>query len=101
MKKMTLFFFFFVLIVSAQENLQELATGYIDSQENFSTEISQEKFFMHTNKSLYFSGEKIWYKVYVVSDIDNTPNYQTTNLHVNVYSSKKELVEIILVFVEN
>mgnify|MGYP001059220832 CR=1 FL=1 len=101
MKKITLFFFFFVLIVSAQENLQELATGYIDSQENFSTEISQEKFFMHTNKSLYFSGEKIWYKVYVVSDIDNTPNYQTTNLHVNVYNSKKELVESSLVFVEN
>ncbi len=52
----------------------------------------QEKIFVHTNKTLYFSGEKIWWKAYVVSDSDDTPLVTTTNLYVNLYDSQKKLI---------
>ncbi len=54
--------------------------------------IQQEKFFLHTNKTTYFSGEKIWWKAYVVSDFNNKATTNTTNLYVNFYDSAKKLI---------
>ncbi|MBU2940091.1 hypothetical protein KO494_11125 [Lacinutrix sp. C3R15] len=99
MKKITLLFCFFSLVIYSQENEQELVANFINSQTIFNN-ANQEKFFMHTNKSLYFSGEKIWYKIYVVNDVTGVPNYKTSNLHVNIYNDKKELIKSDLVFVE-
>jgi hypothetical protein len=55
-------------------------------------DIQQEKFFLHTNKTTYFSGEKIWWKAYVVSDFNNKATTNTTNLYVNFYDSTKKLI---------
>ena len=55
-------------------------------------DLQQEKFFLHTNKTMYFAGETIWWKAYVVSDFNNKVINNTTNLHVNLYDSYKVLI---------
>jgi len=60
-----------------------------------------EKYFIHTNKTTYFSGEKIWFKTYTVEDGSNLPFIESTNLHVNLYNDALELIHSELVYVEN
>ncbi|MFB9054456.1 hypothetical protein ACFFVB_15310 [Formosa undariae] len=63
-----------------------------DNPEYFNT-YAQEKFFLHTNKTMYFSGEKIWWQAYVVSDFSNKPMLETVNLHIALYDSNKTLLQ--------
>lgn len=63
--------------------------------------IFKEKIFLHTNKTTYFSGEKVWFKAYMVNDINNLPSYATTNLYINLYDSSYHLISSKLFFVEN
>ncbi len=51
-----------------------------------------EKFYLHTNKSSYYAGEKMWLKAYIVNDTDNRLSTQTTNLHINIYDIDKNLI---------
>lgn len=60
-----------------------------------------EKYFIHTNKTTYFSGENVWFKSYVVEDGTNAPFFETTNLHLNLYNEALELVHKELIYVEN
>jgi hypothetical protein len=60
-----------------------------------------EKFFLHTNKTNYYPGEKIWFKAYIVNDTDDKLSRQTTNLQLNLFNSNKELVLSQLHLVEN
>ncbi|PHS10068.1 MAG: hypothetical protein COA88_03325 [Kordia sp.] len=63
--------------------------------------LKQEKFFLHTNKTTYFTGEKIWFKAYIVDDLTNTPFIETTNIYANLYNSKNKLISSHLFYVEN
>ncbi|PWI29518.1 hypothetical protein DI383_11965 [Flavobacteriaceae bacterium LYZ1037] len=101
MKHLTMVFICFVCSFSfSQDELKNEATTFINSNPIFSN-LSKEKFFLHTNKTTYFSGEPINYKAYVVSDNTNLPSPITTNLHLSMYNFKKELIKHQLVFVEN
>ncbi|CAM1339567.1 hypothetical protein [Tenacibaculum aestuarii] len=60
--------------------------------------IKQEKFFIHTNKTIYFAGEEVWWKAYIVSDFNNNPTTNTSNLHLNFYDNKKKLISSNLFF---
>ncbi|PKG52378.1 hypothetical protein [Olleya sp. 1-3] len=59
-----------------------------------------ENFYLHTNKDVYFTGENIFFKAYVVNEVDNTPNMDTKNLHVNLYNNENKLVSSQLFHVE-
>ncbi|MBQ0787821.1 MAG: hypothetical protein KBT69_09985, partial [Oceanihabitans sp.] len=43
-----------------------------------------ESFYLHINKSIYFSQEEIFFKAYVVHEEDNKPSLETSNLHLNL-----------------
>lgn len=60
-----------------------------------------EKFYLHTNKTSYLAGENIWFKAYVVNDTDKKLSDHTTNLHINIYDSNKELILSNLFHVDN
>ncbi|WP_290701522.1 hypothetical protein [Lacinutrix sp.] len=60
-----------------------------------------ENFYLHTNKSLYFAGESVFLKAYVVNESSNKPNLETKNLHVNLYDFNNQLVFSTLFFVQN
>ncbi len=64
-------------------------------------DLQLEKFFLHTNKTSYFPGEKIWFKAYIVNDTDNKASANTSNLHINLYNSQKELVSSTLFLANN
>lgn len=84
----------------SQQKSSSIANDFL-SQNNYLHELQLEKFFLHTNKTTYYSGEKIWFKAYIVSDTDNKPSLQTTNLHVNFYTTDKKLISNHLFLVEN
>ncbi|WP_452231682.1 hypothetical protein [Lacinutrix sp. MEBiC02595] len=60
-----------------------------------------ESFYLHTNKSIYFSQEEIFFKAYVVHEEDNKPSLETSNLHINLYDSDNKLVLSELFYTDN
>ncbi|WGD34763.1 hypothetical protein [Olleya sp. YS] len=60
-----------------------------------------ENFYLHTNKSIYFTGESVFFKAYVVNEHNNKPNSETTNLYINLYDFNNILVLSQLFYVEN
>ncbi|MDY0779722.1 Plug domain-containing protein [Tenacibaculum sp. IB213877] len=103
MKKILVFLLSLLLLVSvnAQENNIEenLIETFLENNKNFHNHL-KEKFSLHTNKTVYFSGEKIWFKGYVVKDIDNKLYKKTTNLYVKLLSLKGDVIKSNLLFVE-
>ncbi|MCX7546814.1 hypothetical protein OS188_02480 [Xanthomarina sp. F1114] len=92
-------FLFFSFIGFSQNDLIQKANSFIQSNECFSNQ-PKEKFFLHTNKTTYFSGEYINFKAYVVDDVTNKPSQITTNLHISIYDSNRKLLIHQLVFVD-
>ncbi|PHS10069.1 MAG: hypothetical protein COA88_03330 [Kordia sp.] len=90
-----------LLFIQLNSYSQENVTDDFIKENNYLNNSLQEKYFLHTNKTVYFPGEHIWFKAYVVYDIEDTPYYKTTNLHVNLYNSEKKLINNQLFFVEN
>lgn len=86
--------FIFLLLLSnfifSQENI--VIDNILFENSNYFHDLKQEKFFLHTNKTTYFSGEKIWWKAYIVSDFSGKPMLNTINLYVNLYDSNKKLI---------
>ncbi|WP_090840452.1 DUF4397 domain-containing protein [Olleya namhaensis] len=60
-----------------------------------------ENFYLHTNKSLYFTEERVFFKAYVVNEANNKPNLDTKNLHVNIYAFNNQLILSKLFYTEN
>lgn len=89
----------FLSIVNAQES-KELTNDYISSND-YLHNYQLEKFYIHTNKSTYYAGEKVWFKVYVVNDTNDKPSLYTSNLHINLFNSNRELISSNLFLVEN
>lgn len=103
MKKSTIlkiYFLFFISLIYGQNNIDPSSTAFSKKNAYFNN-IKQEKFFLHTNKTTYFTGEKIWVKAYVVDDVKNTPFIETTNIYANLYNSKNKLISSQLFYVEN
>lgn len=61
----------------------------------------QELFFLHTNKTLYFSGEKVWFSAYILDAQKEIPAVKTKNLHINLYDTNFKLIAQKLYYVNN
>jgi hypothetical protein len=96
---LSIFLFLVVLNISSQENFSELTKDFL-SKNDYLTNVDKEKFYLQTNKTTFYSGEKIWFKAYIVEDSSNKPNLDTNNLFVNFYSSEKELISSQLFYAE-
>ena len=86
--------------ISGQENISKLSQDFI-ANNHYLNNLEQEKFYLHTNKTTFYSGEKIWFKAYVVDDSSNKPSYTTSNLFINFYSPDKKLISSLLFYVTN
>lgn len=98
--KLFLLILFVTFSLSGQEDISKLSQEFITNN-NYLNNIEQEKFYLHTNKTTYYAGEKIWFKAYVVEDSSNKPNYATSNLFINFYSPEKKLISSKLYYVFN
>ena len=95
---LSILLFLVVLTISSQENFSEQTKDYL-SGNTYLTSVDKENFYLHTNKTTYYSGEKIWFKAYVVEDSNNKPSYTTSNLFLNFYSPEKKLISSQLFYV--
>lgn len=94
----------FLILFSSYSLAQKKQTSLVENFVNTNSKLHTlqiEKFFLHTNKTRYVAGEKVWFKAYVVNDVDNKPSLTTTNLHLNVFDANKDLVSSQLYLVEN
>ena len=69
----TLLFFcaiIFTINSFSQKEINSTTEGFITTN-NYLHDLQLEKFFLHTNKTTYYAGEKVWFKAYVVNDTDN------------------------------
>lgn len=90
---------FIFQISFAQESVNDKAMSLINSDYFHNYKI--EKFSLHTNKTVYFAGEKIWFKAYIAEDDTNTPFTESTNVYLNLYDANFKLVLSNLFYVEN
>ena len=89
MKKTTLlflFFFIFLFAVSAQQ--KKVQNAYVDY-----FELPRESLFLHTNKTLYMSGEEIWFTAYAFDRRSNLSSKATTNIYVDLYDNTGKQID--------
>jgi len=51
-----------------------------------------EDVYIHTDKSIYFPGEDIWFKAYILNDESHLPSSKSKVLFFNIVGSKNELI---------
>jgi hypothetical protein len=98
-KLLSIILFLVALNISSQENFSEQTQTFL-SENDYLTNVDKEKFYLQTNKTTFYSGEKIWFKAYIVEDSSNKPNLNTNNLFVNLYSPEKKLISSQLFYAE-
>ncbi|MFZ0281809.1 MAG: MG2 domain-containing protein [Bacteroidales bacterium] len=52
-----------------------------------------EKVYLHVDRSMYTSGEDIWFKAYVIDPSTNKLSLNTNNLHVELIAPESEIVQ--------
>ena len=95
--------FFIVLLTNtiiSQTKQEEKVFNFIQNSPLFKKN-KEELFFLHTNKTVYFSGEKIWFAAYVFNEKDEKPSLTTRNLHINLYDNNFKLIAQKLYYVKN
>ncbi|TXI34116.1 MAG: hypothetical protein E6Q58_01970, partial [Niabella sp.] len=73
------YFFVFLLLIVSKYNVH--GQNFISHLETLSTKYSQEKAYLHYDKSTYLPGETIWYKVYTLSEL--TPSVDSKNFYID------------------
>lgn len=91
-----LLFFFLFLQCSAQ--LNERLDSIVSKYSNYH-KTEKEFFYTHFNKAVYFPGENIWFKVYVLDYVSRQPFLPTRNLHAELYGPSGKLVQKKLLYV--
>ena len=83
----------FALVISAQEITQEAVQ---DSLLNQIAIFPQEKIHLHTDRTMYVPGEKIWFKVYVVNAFTHqTPTY-SKYVYIELMSATDSLIQRVM-----
>jgi TonB-dependent SusC/RagA subfamily outer membrane receptor len=89
----TVFFSVCFFVVHAQKTDvnqdTNLATEKLLQQINV---FPQEKIYIHTDRSTYVAGEKIWYRIYVVDAILHRPSHASRYAYVELISPTGELI---------
>jgi hypothetical protein len=78
----------FSLTLVSQESGRNLSNDFI-SKNTYFTKNYRNGFFLHTNKTTYFSGEKLWFKAYITDTYDNKLRQKNENLYLSVYNETK------------
>jgi hypothetical protein len=90
MRKLQILILFLLssIFVQSQNSVDNKSELIINS--SFFHNFKIEKYFIHTNKTTYFAGEKVWFKTYVVENGSNLPFIEATNIHLNLYNADLE-----------
>lgn len=89
-----------VAIVPFSAPASDFSTPYRKLLE-FSRQFPQQKAYLHTDKSHYLAGEKIWVKAYLVSARSHVPDTTSTNLFVELVNTRNEVVDFMILYLKN
>ena len=95
MKKLPTLVLFVVIIsqftLTAQDGIDSIQ-GIIRKKNKYFN-IQREVIHLHLNKTTYTSDEEIWFKAYIVDNLDKKPFDTTTNLYVTLYDQNGLKIE--------
>ena len=81
-----------LIAISMNSQTKEKVASFLENNPYFN-DYHEELFFLHTNKTVYFSGEDIWFAAYILDKMNEKPSEITKNLHINLYNSEFKLIE--------
>lgn len=95
-KKLLFLYFFthFISLVSAQAPFQV-------ALEKITIEQSQEKTYLHLDKSQYITGEIMWFKAYVINAVSHQPSTTSKTMYVELIDPAKQVVDSLTLFIRN
>ena len=76
------------------------AVDLAEKLNNYSEQFPTEKVFLHHDRDYYGPGETIWLKSYLVAGSFHQPSPISNNVHVELISPEKELIQHILLYSE-
>lgn len=101
MKYCYLFFLFTCLNIFSQNQKEILISDFTKNNKYFDSKNLKDLFYIHTNKSSYLKGEKIFFKAYIINTSNMKLNNVVKNLYLNVYNENKELVLHKILYAKN
>ncbi|MEJ6793201.1 MAG: hypothetical protein QNK89_10845 [Lacinutrix sp.] len=97
MKKLYFLFFVLSLICSVFAQNKPIDSILSSLQKD---QLSFEKIYVHTNKTIYFNEDFIWFKVYV-SENNNKPSLKTALVYVSLFSQEGKFIKTQNVYIKN
>jgi hypothetical protein len=82
----TLLLFLFTSPVFSQDEASSIRQHFTSYQHN----TYQEKVFLHTDKSVYVTGEVLWFKAYITNAADNSLSPLSSICYVEVFNEEKK-----------
>ncbi len=96
MKRFILFFFNLSFLVNAQEVITHVAIQ--DSIYSQLALFPQEKIHLHTDRSMYVPGEKIWFKAYIVDAMSHLSPTYSQYVYVELIDASDSLVTRVMAY---
>jgi hypothetical protein len=90
--KMLACFFSFLLFCQPLYSQDKIVTGLAEQFEQYQVNNLQEKLFVHIDKTFYLSGEILWFKVYAVDGMFNTPSELSKVAYVEIINQEGKAV---------
>ncbi len=84
--KTNYFVLYFLLLFTFSANSQDSINIQKSYKDYF--KLPRESVFIHTNKTTYLVGEKIWLKTYILDRKNNLSSKASSNIHVDLFDSK-------------
>ena len=87
-------------LIFAQDDRQFIL-DVIDRFYIYSNNFKTEKVFIHTDKTVYQPGEKVWFKAYIAENSNSTSSGLSKKLFINLYDKENEILSSEIYKIEN
>lgn len=67
--------------------------GFQDKDNSINLPQIGEKVYLHIDRTIFKSGEDIWFKAYIIDFLTNKPSENTNNLHVELISPESNILQ--------
>jgi hypothetical protein len=93
--------FYFLSSFKNKPGITELTEKIISMMEIYVDEIPEEKVFVHLDKSLYASGDNIWFSVYLTAGSPDIPSPLSKVVYVDLLDNEGNLIQQKTIKIEN
>lgn len=93
----SLLLFFIQFTLSAQEPEENSLKAIQDSLYNQFSVYPQEKIHLHTDRNMYISGEKIWFKAYIADALTHRSPTYSRYVYVELINSSDSLINRVMI----